>query len=113
MNEKIEWLQHYAQFQGRVQTRVAEDIVEHGKPHGERNEDYLDLKMRCVEQAALAFEMYVALCKAEAAAAAQLLESMWLESRRWRMTSCFWDWTPALPTTAGAWPCFSLRTGPR
>ena len=76
MNEKIEWLQHYAQFQGRVQTRVAEDIVEHGKPHGERNEDYLDLKMRCVEQAALAFEMYVALCKAEAAAAAQLLESM-------------------------------------
>ena len=76
MNEKIEWLQHYAQFQGRVQTLVAEDIVEHGKPHADRDLSYLDLKKRCAELSALAFELYVAVSKLEAATAAELLEDM-------------------------------------
>jgi len=81
MNEKIEWLQHYAQFQGRVQTLVAEDIVEHGKPHADRDLSFHDLKKRCAEVSAVAFELYVAVAKLEAATAAELLEFMM--STRW------------------------------
>lgn len=75
MNDKVEWLRHYAHFQGRVQQLVAEDIVEHGTPHVERHESFHDLKGRCAEMAATAFELYTAICRIEADAGAVLLEA--------------------------------------
>jgi hypothetical protein len=53
-----EWLKMYAAYQGRVQQLVASDIVEHGKPHDDREASLNDLKQYAVEVGGLAFELY-------------------------------------------------------
>lgn len=60
---KTEWLKQYAQFQGRAQQSVAEDIVERGGE--DREYTYGDIKDMAVLLAAGAFELYTAAVQLE------------------------------------------------
>lgn len=59
---KTEWLKQYAQFQGRAQQAVAEDMIERD---GDKKYTYGDIKDMAVLLAAGAFELYTAAVQLE------------------------------------------------
>ncbi len=65
MNDKTAWMKRFAQFHGRINQAVAEDIYEHGQAQEDREPTFSDMKANCVELGRMAFELYTAACTIE------------------------------------------------
>ncbi|MBT8460331.1 MAG: hypothetical protein KJN60_11730, partial [Boseongicola sp.] len=65
MSDKTAWMKRFAEFQGRVNQLVAEDIYEHGEAQEDRQVTFQDVRRLCVEMAGTAFELYTAATRIE------------------------------------------------
>ncbi len=80
MSNKTAYMTRLAQFQGRMNQLVAQDIYEHGEAQEDREATFQDMKRSCAELGRMAFDLYTSVCKIEETVAAAFIIASGVEA---------------------------------